>query len=662
MRKSIKWKLMVSILSVLFVGLTLITVLTSGRVVKQTEETVINQSDVITASMASTMSKFLTSYSNSLQQLATSSDITSKNNIPGRLADYRNIYSASSSVYYGLANKSLTILPKVDLGKDFDATSREWYQAAAASPDQVIWTAPYVDAATKNETITAAKAVNKRGDIIGVVGTDISLNAITDELSKTKLDYEGFAVLVDQNGQALVQPKGAKSDEEVSYMKQLQQTNKANGVLRTSYKGKDYIIVYSTIPTVNWKVATVYDEAIIAGAADNVKWLIISFSIAIFIAMSAFLMWTLSRRLKPLTKMQQTMHEVAKGDLTARYDYAGEDEIGRLAADFKLMTEKMQHLMTTVKHSTTNVDEQSQQLNALMEETNAASQEITAAMQQIAATATFSTQQTEDAERDTRVWAERLDGIEKEMDQMLTQTTTTSEKTTEGKQQVTQLEQSFEASQQRLNAMTTAVQSLHTKVDSIHAVMDVIEQIAGQTTLLALNASIEAARAGEAGKGFAVVADEVQKLAQQSTEATVSVRDTISALQQDAKMVAAEMQQTIEQFGEQAQNVHQTTTVFEHMTESMQKLMNMIENVSTSVESMGTYKETMQQIMKRLAANAEETAAACEEVSASSTDQMSAMDTVTTAAENLMLLSQTLQKEMQQFKTDDVTLIDVIKK
>jgi len=75
------------------------------------------------------------------------------------------------------------------------------------------------------------------------------------------------------------------------------------------------------------------------------------------------------------------------------------------------------------------------------------------------------------------------------------------------------------------------VDSLVLTASHIDDVVRTIRAIAGQTHLLALNASIEATRAGDAGKGFAVVATEVRTLASQTAQATEDIASQIATIQ-----------------------------------------------------------------------------------------------------------------------------------
>lgn len=66
--------------------------------------------------------------------------------------------------------------------------------------------------------------------------------------------------------------------------------------------------------------------------------------------------------------------------------------------------------------------------------------------------------------------------------------------------------------------------------DQVTLVLSHIERVALQTRLLAFNATMEAARAGEQGRGFAVVASSVKDLAKQTHDATLEIREAMTAI------------------------------------------------------------------------------------------------------------------------------------
>ena len=75
------------------------------------------------------------------------------------------------------------------------------------------------------------------------------------------------------------------------------------------------------------------------------------------------------------------------------------------------------------------------------------------------------------------------------------------------------------------------------------SMVSIIDDIAQQTSLLALNASIEAAHAGEFGRGFGVVAKEVKALSNQTRDTTAVLSSSIVEIQK----ISIQADDTVEQ-------------------------------------------------------------------------------------------------------------------
>ena len=79
------------------------------------------------------------------------------------------------------------------------------------------------------------------------------------------------------------------------------------------------------------------------------------------------------------------------------------------------------------------------------------------------------------------------------------------------------------------------INTLSGRADDIGAILSVIDEVAEQTSLLALNAAIIAAQAGEHGKGFAVVADEIKDLSERTSSSTREIAALIKAVQDETR-------------------------------------------------------------------------------------------------------------------------------
>lgn len=147
----------------------------------------------------------------------------------------------------------------------------------------------------------------------------------------------------------------------------------------------------------------------------------------------------------------------------------------------------------------------------------------------------------------------------------------------------------------------------------IEKIITTIEEIADQTSLLALNASIEAARAGEAGRGFAVVADQIGKLATDSAQAVVDTKALIGKTIEEIDKGNEVTVQTakgfdkiirdLEFFAEAAKSASETSTA---QAQALSQVEAGIEQISGVTQANAAASEECSAISEELAARAEE--------------------------------------------------------
>lgn len=140
---------------------------------------------------------------------------------------------------------------------------------------------------------------------------------------------------------------------------------------------------------------------------------------------------------------------------------------------------------------------------------------------------------------------------------------------------------------------------------TIREAAGLISDIAGQTTLLSLNANIEAARAGEAGRGFAVVADAIQKLAEQSNDTSSSIDHIVNTLLVNAEHVVEAMQHMQEVTGRQNEYIVSTEQSVRAVIDEIHVSIQNIRNIEDRTRKLEDARKDMMSVITGLSDIAE---------------------------------------------------------
>ena len=140
---------------------------------------------------------------------------------------------------------------------------------------------------------------------------------------------------------------------------------------------------------------------------------------------------------------------------------------------------------------------------------------------------------------------------------------------------------------EQVSTANTRMSDLSKAALEVGEIIELIQTIAQRTNLLALNASIEAARGGEAGRGFAVVASEVKELAMQTSRATSSVTEKITAMQDSTRSSASDLNAIVQQIGELEQAAVMIASAVDQQSVSGEELARNIDTVAIGSTQVG---------------------------------------------------------------------------
>ncbi|OCT13436.1 hypothetical protein A8709_17670 [Paenibacillus pectinilyticus] len=384
---------------------------------------------------------------------------------------------------------------------------------------------------------------------------------------------------------------------------------------------------------------------------DSIRRIVLIISIVAFVG--AIVLAVIISKLisKPIVRVANSAKRIASGDLTLdKLNVKNRDEVGELAVSFNQMVINLRTLIHQVTTSTEHVAVSSEEMTASAQQTNVAAEQIASSIQQVVTGTDKQVQRVAETVQAVHDMSSNAEQIASHAQSVSASASDAADKSHEGNQAIQQVVAQMTFIQKTIEDLSGIITGLRQRSQDIGEIVGMITSIASQTNLLALNASIEAARAGEQGKGFAVVASEIRKLAEQSSLSSNQIANLIATIQNETEHAAQSMADGIKEVNEGMLVVHVAGTSFEHIEQSVQKVVTQIQEVAAAAEQMSANTEQIGYAMDYISQIVEESASGIQHVSASTEEQLASMEEVLSSSTSLSKMAENLQDQLLRFK------------